>query len=357
MTRHIIIDNLVNLVRQRARSGILIAALAVAVATVPSRAQTGKTHQLRATLSTVEWGYYDAAAKPVLTIASGDIIEVETVLHAAEVLQRYGMEEKWVTDEMRMFNQIKDRGVGGHLLVGPIYVEGAETGDVLEVKFLEIRGREPFGVNLFRPNGGTIPSDFPYGRFKTVPVDLKANVAHFSTTIEIPLAPFFGSVGVAPPTMVGRISSSPPGVHTGNLDNKDLVAGTTLYIPVHVKGALLSIGDGHLAQGHGEVDGTALEASLSGRVQVTVRKDLKLTWPRAETPTQYITMGLNEDLDEAARLATREMVNYLSQTHHLTPADAYALASMVVDLHVTQTVDGVKGVHAAVPKSIFKGAR
>jgi acetamidase/formamidase len=357
MTRDNGFDSLINRVLRRTRWGALTLAVALALSIVPGRAQTGKTHQLKATLSSVEWGYYDAAAKPALTVASGDIVEVETVLHAAEVLQRYGMEEKWITDEMRMFNQIKDRGVGGHLLVGPVYVEGAETGDVLEVKFLEIRGREPFGVNLFRPNGGTIPSEFPYGRFKTVPVDLKANVAHFSATIEIPLAPFFGSVGVAPPAMVGRISSSPPGVHTGNLDNKDLVAGSTLYIPVHVKGALLSIGDGHLAQGHGEVDGTALEAALFGRLQLTVRKDLKLIWPRAETPTQYITMGLNEDLDEAARLATREMVKYLSETYNLTPADAYALASMVVDLHVTQTVDGVKGVHAAVPKSIFKGAR
>jgi len=340
-----------------ARCGALTLAVAMAMATVPSRAQTAKTHQLKPTLSTVEWGYYDASAKPALRVASGDILEVETVLHAAEVLRRYGMEEKWVTDEMRMFDQIKDRGVGGHLLLGPVYVEGAEPGDVLEVKLLEIRGREAFGVNLFRPNGGTIPSEFPYGRFKTVPVDLKANVAQFSPTIEIPLAPFFGSIGVAPPAMVGRISSSPPGVHTGNLDNKDLVSGTTLYIPVHVKGALLSIGDGHLAQGHGEVDGTALEAALFGRLQVIVRKDLKLIWPRAETPTHYITMGLNEDLDEAARLATREMVEYLSEAYNLTPADAYALASMVVDLHVTQTVDGVKGVHAALPKSIFKGAR
>jgi acetamidase/formamidase len=357
MTRYKKNDHLMSLFLRRTRWGAVTLAVAIALVTVPSRAQTGKTHQLKPTLSTVEWGYYDATAKPALTVASGDVVEVETVLHAAEVLQRYGMEAKWITDEMRMFNDVKDRGVGGHLLVGPVYVEGAEPGDVLEVKLLEIRGRESFGVNLFRPNGGTIPSDFPYGRFKTVPVDLKANVAHFSPSIEIPLAPFFGSIGVAPPAMVGRISSGPPGVHTGNLDNKDLVSGTTLYIPVHIKGALLSIGDGHLAQGHGEVDGTALEAALFGRLQLTVRKDLKLTWPRAETPTQYITMGLNEDLDEAARLATREMVNYLSQAHNLTPADAYALASMVVDLHVTQTVDGVKGVHAAVPKSIFKGAR
>jgi acetamidase/formamidase len=339
-----------------ARKG-LAAVAAAGFAAVPCASQTAKIHQLKPTVSTVEWGYYDAAAKPALTVASGDIVEVETVLHSAETMQRYGMDEKWVTDEMRAFNQIKDRGIGGHLLVGPVFVEGAEPGDVLEVRILEVRGREPFGVNLFRPNGGTLPADFPYGRFKTVPVDLKANVAHFAPNIEFPLAPFFGSIGVAPPAMMGRISSGPPGVHAGNLDNKDLVSGTTLYLPVHVTGALLSIGDGHLAQGHGEVDGTALEGALSGRLQVVVRKDLKLTWPRAETPTHYITMGLNEDLDEAARMATREMVKFVSETYGLTPADAYALASMVVDLHVTQLVDGVKGVHATVPKSIFKKGR
>jgi acetamidase/formamidase len=317
-------------------------------------AQSPRTHKLKATPTTVAWGYYDAAAKPVLTVASGDSVEVETVLAAAELLRRYGIEEKWITAEMREMDQVKDRGVGGHLLVGPIYVEGAEPGDVLEVKLKEIRAREPFGVNLFRPNGGTIPASFPYGRFKTVPVDMAANVAHFGPNIVIPLKPFFGSIGVAPPAMMGRITSNPPGIHTGNLDNKDLTAGSTLYIPVHVRGALLFIGDGHLAQGDGEVDGTALEAALAATMQLNVRKDLNFRWPRAETPTHFMTMGLNEDLDEAARMATREMVAYLSEHYKLTPDDAYMLSSMVVDLHVTQTVDGVKGVHAMVPKSIFQ---
>jgi acetamidase/formamidase len=329
-------------------------ALVLVTGIAPASGQSPKVHKLKATPSTVAWGYYDAAAKPVLTVASGDIVEVETVLAAAELLRRYGIEEKWITDEMREMDQVKDRGVGGHLLVGPVYVEGAEPGDVLEVKLTDIRPREPFGVNLFRPNGGTIPGSFPYGRFKTVPVDMKANVAHFAPTIVIPLKPFFGSLGVAPPAMVGRISSGPPGVHTGNLDNKDLVAGSTLYIPVHVRGALLFIGDGHLAQGDGEVDGTALEAALAATMQLTVRKDLEFSVPRAETPTHFITMGLNEDLDEAARIATREMVAYLSEAYKLTPDDAYMLSSMVVDLHVTQTVDGVKGIHAMVPKSVFR---
>lgn len=324
------------------------------VAGTSGHAQTGKTHQLKASLSTVAWGYYDAAVKPVLTVASTDIVEVETVLHAAEVLLRYGMEEKWVTDEMRTMNQVKDRGVGGHLLVGPVYVEGAEPGNVLEVRILEVRAREPFGVNVFRPTGGTIPSDFPHTGFKTVPVDLQANVAHFAPNIDIPLAPFFGSIGVAPPPIMGRISSTPPGIHTGNLDNKDLVSGTTLYIPIHVRGALLSLGDGHLAQGHGEINGTALEAAVAGRLQLIVRKDMRLNFPRAETATHFITMGLHEDLDEAIRLATREMVNYLTETKKLTRDDAYVLSSMVVDFHVTQNVDGIKGVHAALPKRIFK---
>ena len=168
------------------------------------------------------------------------------------------------------------------------------------------------------------------------------------------LAPFFGSIGVAPPPLMGRISSRPPGPHVGNLDNRDLVAGTTLYMPVHVPGALLSIGDGHGMQGQGEVTGTALETSLRGTIQVVVRKGKKILWPRAETPTHYITMGLHEDLDEASRIAVREMIDFLVTEKGMKRDDAYILCSVAVDLHVTQTVDATKGIHAMVPKSIFQ---
>ena len=161
-------------------------------------------------------------------------------------------------------------------------------------------------------------------------------------------------LGVAPPDVSGRISSAPPWIHAGNLDNKELVAGTTLFIPVHARGALFLAGDGHAGQGNGEVDITALETSLIGTFQLIVRKDMRLKWPRAETPTHYITMGIHEDLNEATKAALREMIDFLVTTKHLSRDDAYMLSSVAADLEITQLVDGNKGVHAMIPKSIFK---
>ncbi len=178
-------------------------------------------------------------------------------------------------------------------------------------------------------------------------------VAKFAPGIEIPLHPFFGSMGDAPPESAGRFNSAPPWIMAGNLDNKDLVAGTTLYIPVHAPGALFEVGDGHAGQGDGEVDITALETSLVGTFQFIVRKDMHLKWPRAETPTHYITMGLNDDLNACATLAVREMIDFLVTEKHLSRDDAYMLASVAADLHITELVDGNKGVHMMLPKSIF----
>jgi acetamidase/formamidase len=169
--------------------------------------------------------------------------------------------------------------------------------------------------------------------------------------------PFFGSMGVAPPEPFGRISSAPPWIHAGNLDNKDLVEGTTLYIPVHAKGALFQAGDGHAGQGNGEVDITAMETGLTGTFQFIVRKDMHLKWPRAETPTHYIAMGINEDLTEATKLAIREAIDFLVNEKHLNRDEAYMLASVAVDFNITQLVDGNKGVHAMIPKSIFAGKK
>ena len=343
---------------QRSVSRAARAAMLAAVCIGDVGELQGQTvHQLRATPATVVWGYYDSSAGPVLKVASGDVVEIETVLAAAELLRRFGVDEKWITPDMREMDQVKERGAGTHLLVGPIHIEGAEPGDVLEVRIQQIRVRDAWGLNIFRPNGGTIPELFPYAGTRVIPIDLAANVARFAPGIDIPLRPFFGSIGVAPPPMTGRIPSGPPGVHTGNLDNKELVAGTVLYIPVHVRGALLFVGDGHAAQGDGEVDGTALETALAGTLQLIVRKDLKLRWARAETPTHYITMGLNQDLDEAARMATREMVEFLQERYGLGATDAYMLASMAVDLRVTQLVDGVKGIHAMFPKNLVRQSR
>ena len=265
---------------------------------------TAENLELKATPQTVVWGYYSASAKPVLTIHSGDTVKVETVSGNPARLEAAGARADQIPDALRaIYKEVTDRGPGGHILTGPIYVEGAEPGDVLELRILKIELTSPFAYNGFRPGAGFLPDDFPFARTKIIPLDRSRMLGHFSDSVEIPLRPFFGSMGVAPPEVNGRINSAPPWVHAGNLDNKELVEGTTLYIPVHAKGALFEVGDGHAGQGNGEVDITAMETQLTGTFQFVVRKDMHLKWPRAETPTHYITMGLNEDLSEAARLA------------------------------------------------------
>ncbi|HSP17114.1 MAG TPA: acetamidase/formamidase family protein [Thermoanaerobaculia bacterium] len=315
---------------------------------------------LQATPKTVTWGRYDPSTTPVLRIKSGDIVEAHTLLTSTPSrLEGAGVPADQVEQSLRdIVREVTDKGPGGHILTGPIYVEGAEPGDVLEVRLLSIDLAIPYAYNGFRPGRGFLPDDFPYARMKIVPLDRKRMVAQFAPGIEIPLHPFFGSMGVAPPEAVGRIDSAPPWIHAGNLDNKELVAGTTLYIPIHAKGALFEIGDGHAGQGNGEVDITALETSLTGSVQLIVRKDMHLRWPRAETPTHFITMGLHEDLTEAAKMAVREMIDFLVTEKHLSRDDAYMLASVAADLSITELVDGNKGVHAMIPKGIFvPGAR
>lgn len=314
-----------------------------------------QVYQLKPTPETVAWGYYDGAAEPVLTVDSGDIVEGESLVASADFLRRLGVADRWLRPEMEAIDEVTDRGPGPHVLVGPVYVTGAEPGDVLEVRILDVRVTGEFGFNVFGPGGGTLPEDFPYTRTKVIPLDLANNVAVFSDNIVIPLRPFFGSMGVAPPARMGRISSRPPGFHAGNLDNKDLTAGSTLYIPVNVPGALFSFGDGHGGQGDGEVSGTAIETSLAGRFQFFVRKDIELRWPRAETPTHYMTMGLDQDLGIAIKTALREMIDFLRKEKGLSRDDAYMLASMAVDLRITQLVDGTQGVHAMLPKEIFTG--
>ena len=170
----------------------------------------------------------------------------------------------------------------------------------------------------------------------------------------VPLKPFWGVIGVAPPPSMGRVPSGPPNIFGGNMDNRDLVGGTTLYLPVFVPGALLSVGDGHAAQGYGEVCLSAVETSLKGEIQVIVHKNKPLKQPRAETPTHYMTMGLHQDLDEAAKIATREMLDWIVEIKKINRDDAYMLASAVMDLVVTQIVDGTKGIHAFMPKAMFK---
>lgn len=322
------------------------------------RAQTqpATVHKLKATPETIAWGHYSAGTPPVLRIRSGDTVEMETLItNSPSRLQAAGVPPGEIEQSLRdVYERVKDKGPGGHILTGPVYVDGAEPGDTLEVRIQSIRLTLPYAYNGFRPGAGFLPDEFPYARMKIIPLDRQRMIGHFSDRIEIPLKPFFGSMGVAPPEALGRISSAPPWIHAGNLDNKELVAGTTLFIPVHARGALFQAGDGHAAQGNGEVDITALETSLAGTFQLIVRKDLRLRWPRAETPTHFITMGLHEDLREAARLAVLEMIDFLVAGKGLSRDDAYMLASAAADLSITQLVDGNKGVHAMIAKSIFK---
>jgi acetamidase/formamidase len=250
--------------------------------------------------------------------------------------------------------------MGAHYLTGPVAVAGAEPGDALRVDIERIDLGNEWGHCAFRPLGGTLPEDFPYSRILHIPVDKEAMTCRVPVGpgVTLPLAPFFGVMGVAPPPAWGRISSKEPRAHGGNLDNKELVAGTTLWLPVHVAGALFSAGDGHGVQGDGEVCINALEICLDGHFRLSVEKgggaaDPALRFPRAETPTHYVSMGLNEDLDLAMKQALREMIAFIVARMNVSAADAYQLCSLAVDFRVTQTVNGEKGVHGLLKKHLL----
>ncbi len=317
-------------------------------------------HVLLATPATVEWGHYAAGVKPAMTVASGDTVKIQT-------LSTCGPSDKLIergvkAAEIPAYNDAiykdypeKDKGPGGHILTGPVAVEGAEPGDVLEVQILKVEIDADFACNGFGLHRGFLPMEFPYSRQRIIPLNRAKMIGHFAPGIEIPLHPFFGSMGLAPGA--GRVDSAPPFSHAGNMDNKELVAGTTLYIPVATKGGLFLAGDGHAGQGNGEVDITAMETFLTGTFRFVLHKNKGLTWPRAETPTAYITMGFSPDLKEATEHAVREMIDFLVEEKHMTRDDAYMLTSVAVDVDITQLVDGNVGVHAICPKEIFTGAK
>jgi acetamidase/formamidase len=313
---------------------------------------------------TVHWGYLSGAVDPVLRVRSGDVVTMETVSHEGLLADqgppeaffaRFGISrEQVLADVVAVYTRVQHSGLGPHVVTGPIYVEGAEPGDVLAVHVLKAEPRVPYGVNSMRSNKGGLPDEFTLNRSVVIPFDIERGVACFAPKIEIPLAPFFGIMAVGPARSLGRVSSVPPGVYGGNLDLKDLTVGSTLYLPVHVPGALFMTGDGHAAQGDGEVDLTAIETSLTGTFRFEVIKGTTLQWPRAETPTHWIAIGLDQDLNEAMRIAIRETIAFLVAEKGLSREDAYALASIAVDFEVTQVVDSVKGIHAMIPKAIFK---
>lgn len=331
----------------------LALALVLALSTVSAQKPRPTTHRLEATPQTVAYGYYWSEAKPVLRIKSGDILDVDTLLtNTPRGLERAGVKPEDIQASLReVVDGVTDKGPGGHILTGPVYVEGAEPGDGLEVKILSIDLPIAYGYNGC---SGYLRENCRPDGTKIIPFDRKKMTAEFVPGIVIPLRPFFGSMGVAPPPEAGRVSSTPPGTHAGNLDNRELVAGTTLFIPVHVPGALFEIGDGHAAQGDGEVDQTAIETSLRGKVQLTVRKGMTLAWPRAETSTDYISMGTDEDLAKATKIAIQEMIDFLAATRGLDKHTAYQLTSIAGNVVITQLVDQKVGVHVKMPKEIFR---
>ena len=316
-----------------------------------------KTYEVQGTPETVAWGHYDASDKPVLTIKTGDTVIMHTVLtNSPAGLSKAGVAADAIEPALRaIYDGVPSsaRGPGGHILTGPIAIEDAEPGDTLEVRIRKIELAIPYAYNAFRYGAGFLTDDFPYARIKIVPLDTKRMVGKFSPGIEVPLAPFFGSMGVAPPPEFGRYDSAPPTINGGNMDDKALVAGTTLYLPVHAKGALFQAGDGHAAQGNGEVDITALETSLTGTFEFVLHKRQLTSYPRAETPDAYIAMGFDDDLSNATRKALRNMIDFLVSAKKLTRDDAYMLVSVAGNVEVTELVDRNKGVHVVIPKSVF----
>ena len=319
--------------------------------------QAQKTYELKASPENIHWGYFSAELEPVIRVNPGDIVIIEDVPRLDPVdLERWGIPAEEMSEGYRrIYREVTDKGPGPHIMVGPVYINGAEPGDVLEVRILEVELAYTFGYSRLSSRGGTLPGEFERWE-RILRIDLENKTTEAAEGVVIPMNnPFFGSMGVAPAAAAGRISTVPPGVYAGNLDNKDLGTGSILYIPVHTKGALFSAGDGHGVQGHGEVSINALETGLRGRFQFFVRKDMKLKWPRAETPTHWMVMGLHEDLDEAMKIAVRETIDFIVERFpHLDRNEAFMLASLAVDYHVTQNVDRTKGIHGMIPKDIFK---
>lgn len=304
-------------------------------------------HELNASVETCHWGYFEATLPPVLTVKDGDAVTIRTVSGGANVLPPEGFH---VPPELLEIHEKSERLLPGHILTGPVAIEGAKPGDVLEVRIKDVRLRQDWGWNMIRPLSGTLQDDFHEERLMNIPLDLDRNIAKLPWGLDLPLAPFFGVMGVAPPSQWGRIGSIVPRLMGGNIDNKELVAGSTLYLPVFTEGALFSCGDGHGAQGDGEVNVTAIETALEGDFEFAIRRDITLTTPRAETPTHLITMGLDPDLDQCVVQALRDMIVLLGETAGLSREEAYTLCSLAADLRVTQTVNGSKGVHCMIAK-------
>lgn len=307
------------------------------------------SHHLVAAAENLRWGAFSAEFPPVLEVDSGDQVTVDTIHGGPGQLP----EEMWerLLPEHRAFLESHRPILPGHIMTGPIGVRGAEPGDVLEVRILDVRLRQDWAWNMIIPLRGSLPEDFPHRRLLAIELDTDRMVARLPWGAELALRPFFGLLGVTPPPEWGALSSIAPGPHGGNLDIKELVAGTTLYLPVLVPGAGLQVGDGHAVQADGEVCLSAAETPMTGAFELYVRKDLTLSGPRAETPTHHITIGLDQDLDDAARQAIREMIGLISERTGLSAEDAYTLCSLAADVRISQVVNVTKGCHVMLAKA------
>jgi acetamidase/formamidase len=308
-------------------------------------------HHLKPSVETCHWGSFDAGLAPVLRIKSGDTVTIETVSGAPANLPTEP--EFGIPEELHAIHAALRPDPGPHILTGPVFVEDAMPGDVLEVRIKEVALRQNWGYQLIIPLAGTLPREFGEHRQIIIPLDTDTMLGTMPWGLQLKLKPFFGVMGVAPPPGWGRATSVAPQPFGGNLDNKELVAGATLYLPIFTEGALFSCGDGHGVQGDGEVCITAIETALRGTFEFIVRKDLKLTTPRAETPTHYLTMGMDPSLDECARIALRDMIRLIGETTGLSREDAYMLCSLAADLRVTQTVNISKGIHMMIEKTLI----
>lgn len=261
----------------------------------------------------------------------------------------------WIAPEIpEIYAKVDDRGPGPHILTGPVFVQGARPGGVLQVEILSVLLGAPYGYNIVRPLYGMFPEAVKGSIKHIIPIDRDVRLATVLPQLKVPLRPFFGILGVAPPHEWERVDSRAPRAHGGNIDNKELVMGATLFLPIWVEGALFSAGDGHAAQGDGEVDLSAIETCLEGEFRLRVRNDIELPLPIAVTPTHLVTMGFDEDLDHAARIAVQSLLNLLVRYCRLAWLDAYRIASIASDLHVTQVVNGVKGVHVMFERALLE---
>ncbi|WP_245445069.1 acetamidase/formamidase family protein [Pseudaminobacter soli (ex Li et al. 2025)] len=314
-------------------------------------------HHLAANPETVRRGTLDGRFPPVLTVVSGDTVTIQT-LSGHEIINPPAELGHDIPPAVRAVLSAVAPGMGPHIISGPVAIAGAEPGDMLEVRIDRIEPSMDWGFCLFSPLGGTLPGKFQSGDLRFIPIDMEKRTCALPWGPELPLAPFFGIMATAPRLAYGTLSTKEPRDFGGNMDNRELVEGSTLFLPVWVPGANFMVGDGHGIQGDGEVCGTALETSLNGTFTFILHKGggidaPRLKFPRAETPTHYLTMGMNEDLDAAMRDALDEMIDLICERTGWSPGEAYMSCSFAVDFRVTQTVNGQKGVHGMLRKGLL----